>query len=216
VGDDVKWNEAGLAPVVVVDCLTGEVRMLAWANAEALAKTRATGRATFFSRSRGALWEKGETSGRGLDVVRVRIDCDADALVYEVEPHGPTCHTGAESCFYRDLGGKPAPREPLLVALGDVLEARKAESAHKSYTKSLYEGGVARVSAKIREEADELARALEGETHDRVAAESADLLFHVMVGLHARGLSLRDALAVLSVRFGTGGHEEKESRGRSR
>lgn len=188
--------------------------MVAWANAAALEATRVTGRATFFSRSRNELWEKGKTSGNAMQVARVLVDCDADTLLYEVDPEGPSCHTGAESCFFADLDGAPADRGPTLVRLEAVLEARRASTAEKSYTKSLYERGAGAIAAKVREEADELGRALEGESDERVASEAADVLFHVMVGLAARGLSVRAVLAVLAGRFGMGGHEEKRARGK--
>jgi phosphoribosyl-ATP pyrophosphohydrolase/phosphoribosyl-AMP cyclohydrolase len=203
----------GLLPVVVADRLTGEVRMVAWANAEALEATRRTGRATFFSRSRGELWEKGKTSGNGMRVARVLVDCDADTLLYEVDPEGPSCHTGAASCFFTELEtGGAVERSPLLVRLEAVLHARRDAVGDKSYVKSLYDRGVGHIAEKVREEADELGRALERETDERVASEAADVLFHVMVGLVARGLSVRDVLAVLAGRFGVGGHEEKAKR----
>lgn len=214
---ELRWKtQEGVAvpllPVVVVDRLTGEVRMVAWASREALDATRRTGRATFYSRSRAALWEKGETSGNGMRVARVLVDCDEDTLVYEVDPEGPSCHTGAASCFFRDEAGDAAARGPLLVRLEEVLCARKDATAEKSYTKSLYDGGPGRIAQKVREEADELGRALEGEADDRVVSEAADVLFHAMVGLVARGLSVRDVLAELDRRFGTGGHAEKAQR----
>ena len=209
---DLRWNDQGLLPVIAVDRLTGEVRMLAWANQEALDATLRTSRATFFSRSRGSIWEKGETSGNAMRVARVRVDCDEDALVYEVDPKGPSCHTGAESCFTRDVTGATVERGPILVRLDDVLEARKGAALEKSYTRSLYEAGAGKIGEKVREEADELARALESESDERTLEEAADVLFHVMVGLRARGLSVRQVLEVLAERFGTGGHAEKAKR----
>lgn len=214
---DLRWQTRqdgaeALLPVVVVDRLTGEVRMVAWANAAALDATRRTGRATFFSRSRHEQWEKGTTSGHTLLVSRVLVDCDADTLLYEADPDGPSCHTGAPSCFSRDLDGRASGRSPLLVRLEEVLQARREATAEESYVKSLYDRGVSAIAGKVREEADELGRALENETDDRVASEAADVLFHVMVGLVARGLSVRDVLSVLSARFGVGGHAEKAGR----
>lgn len=210
--------------------------MVAYANAEALAKTRATGRATFFSRSRNALWEKGATSGNTLAVKRVLVDCDEDALVYVAAPAGPTCHTGAPSCFFRDvdevdelaeLATTTVPSEAIApngatggaahdaTALGrleSALLARRGSTAEKSYTKSLYEAGPRRIGEKIREEADELARALEGETDARAVSEAADVVYHVMVGLAARGIAWREVLAELEKRGKKSGHEEKASR----
>lgn len=219
-----------LIPVVVQDHVTGEVRMVAWANREAVDATLQTRRATFFSRSRGELWEKGKTSGNGLDVVSVLVDCDEDTLLYLVEPHGPSCHTGAPSCFFRGLrrteGGSPVAPEPegaredhepvtastLLARLDAVLDARRTSTGEKSYVKSLYDGGPAKIGAKLREEADELARAVDAETEDRVVSEAADVLFHVMVALRSRGKSIEDVLRELQRREGTGGHEEKRQR----
>jgi phosphoribosyl-ATP pyrophosphohydrolase/phosphoribosyl-AMP cyclohydrolase len=206
-----------LLPVVVQDHVTGEVRMLAWATEEAVRATLATGRATFFSRSRGELWVKGQTSGHTLEVVSVLVDCDADALVYLVVPHGPTCHTGAPSCFFRRLTPEGALDEAasaptLLARLDAVLLARRAATAEKSYAKSLYDGGPAKIGEKLREEADELARAVASEADDRVASEAADVLFHVMVALRSRGLGVEAVLRELERRAGTGGHEEKKRR----
>jgi phosphoribosyl-ATP pyrophosphohydrolase/phosphoribosyl-AMP cyclohydrolase len=209
---DLRWNEQGLLPVIAVDRLTGEVRMLAWASSEALEATLRTSRATFFSRSRNAVWEKGETSGNVLRVHRVLVDCDEDTLLYEVDPAGPSCHTGKESCFFRSIDGKEDARGPILVRLDDVLESRKSSTGQKSYTRSLYDRGVEGIGQKVTEEAGELVRALQSESDDRVAEEAADVLFHVMVGLRARGLSIRWVLEVLAKRFGTGGHEEKHKR----
>ena len=192
--------------------------MLAWANRAAVDATLATGRATFYSRSRGALWEKGATSGNHLAVVRVLVDCDEDALVYLVEPAGPTCHTGAPSCFFRTLADDGTAREDAVEAptalarLDAVLEARRAATASSSYTKSLYDGGPSKIGAKLREEADELARAVEDETDERVVSEAADLLFHLMVAVRSRGQSIDAVLRELDRRAGTGGHDEKKAR----
>lgn len=210
-----------LLPVVAQDRVTGEIRMVAYASIEAVRQTLETGRATFFSRSRQELWEKGKSSGNALDVADVLVDCDADCLVYLVTPRGPSCHTGSATCFFRRLvleDGKPTLRDdevPSPVLLGRlecVLEARKASDGRSSYVRSLYDGGPAKTSAKVREEADELARAVEGESDERVVSEAADLLFHVMVALRARSVSFTDVLAELERRTGTSGHAEKASR----
>jgi phosphoribosyl-ATP pyrophosphohydrolase/phosphoribosyl-AMP cyclohydrolase len=211
--------EAALIPVVAQDHITGEVRMLAWATPEAVRASLETGRATFFSRSRGELWEKGATSGNTLDVVSVLVDCDADALIYLVAPRGPTCHTGAPSCFFRRLGSDGTLDErveatTLLGRLDAVLLARRDATAEKSYAKSLYDGGPPKIGAKLREEADELARAVASEDASRVVSEAADVLFHVMVALRSRGVAIVDVLRELERRAGTGGHEEKRARGR--
>ncbi len=216
---EVAFGEGGLVPAVVQDRLTGQVRMLAYVNREALARTLATGRATFFSRSRGALWEKGEQSGNTLAVTAVVADCDADALLYLVDPAGPTCHTGSPSCFFRRVGEGGVAEEggvdatAFLEGLEREIEARKRSTAEKSYTKHLLEGGAARIGAKLVEEAGELARAVESEADDRVASEAADLLYHALVAVASRGVPLRAVLAKLAARTGKSGHEEKASRG---
>jgi phosphoribosyl-ATP pyrophosphohydrolase/phosphoribosyl-AMP cyclohydrolase len=213
----IVFDKRGLVPVVVQDFLTGEVRMLAHATAEAVRATLESGRATFWSRSRGELWEKGRTSGHALNVKRVLLDCDSDALLYSAEPLGPTCHTGAPSCFFQVLtpeGISQKSEEPqtILATVEAILDARKESSGESSYTKSLYDGGAAAIGAKLREEADELARALDSESDERVVSESADVLYHLLVGLRWRALPLKDVLAVLQARLGTSGHAEKARR----
>ena len=215
---ELAWGDAGLIPAIVQDRITGQVRMLAYMNRASLERTIETGRATFFSRSRGALWEKGETSGNTLSVAAIVADCDADALLLLVDPAGPTCHTGKPACFFRhvDEGGFAAetgvPAAAFLEVLEREIEARRTSSAEKSYTRSLLDGGPAKIGAKIREEADELVRAIEGEDDGRVANEAADLVYHVLVGLASRGVPLRDVVQVLAARAGTSGHEEKAKR----
>ncbi|MCC6554396.1 MAG: bifunctional phosphoribosyl-AMP cyclohydrolase/phosphoribosyl-ATP diphosphatase HisIE [Polyangiaceae bacterium] len=215
---EIRFGEGGLIPAIVQDRLTGQVRMLAYMTREALARTLATGRATFFSRSRGALWVKGETSGHTLDVASVHADCDADALLVLAEPHGPTCHTGSPSCFFRRVEGEGhaadagADAVAVLEALEREIEARRAAPAAKSYTRTLLDGGAPAIGAKLREEADELARAIAGEGEDRVAAEAADVIYHLLVGLASRGVPLRRVLAALAARMGTSGLEEKARR----
>ena len=216
----LSFDATGLLPVIVQDHLTGEIRMFAFATAEALRMTLETGRATFWSRSRGELWVKGMTSGNAIHVVRVLVDCDADCVIYESEPEGPSCHTGAVHCFFRTLGPDgqvqegPAPAQTLVARLEAVLEARKTSTGAASYTKSLYDAGPAKIGAKIREEAGELAQALEAETDDRVVSEAADTLYHMLVGLRSRSLDFRLVLAALEARHGVGGHVEKASRSR--
>ena len=217
----MQFDENGLLPVVAQDHLTGEIRMVAFANERAVQLTLENGRATFWSRSRGELWEKGLTSGNGMEVVAVLVDCDADCLVYLVAPQGPTCHTGKPSCFFRQakleagqvrLSDVEVPAPTLLGRLEAVLEARKEATTKASYVKSLYDGGAPKIGEKLVEEAGELARAIAGETDDRVASEAADVLFHVMVGLRSRGVGLDQVLRELHRRTGTSGHDEKRSR----
>ncbi len=217
----MQFDEKGLLPVVAQDHLTGVIRMVAYANERAVQLTLATGRATFWSRSRGELWEKGLTSGNVLDVKAVLVDCDADCLIYLVAPKGPTCHTGALSCFFRRAkleDGQLAssdvevPASTLLGRLEAILEARKTATGTVSYAKSLYDAGPGKIGEKLVEEAGELARAVAGESDDRVASEAADLLFHLMVALRSRGIAFEAVLGELERRSGTSGHDEKAAR----
>ncbi|WP_437508618.1 bifunctional phosphoribosyl-AMP cyclohydrolase/phosphoribosyl-ATP diphosphatase HisIE [Sorangium sp. So ce1099] len=218
----IAFGESKLIPAVVQDRLTGQVRMLAYMTRESLARTLETGRATFFSRSRGELWEKGATSGNTLAVTSVHADCDGDALLILAEPRGPTCHTGSSSCFFREVDAR-GDAEPeaadegqdataLLEALERELESRKASSATKSYTRKLLDGGAPLIGAKLREEAGELAQAIAEESDDRVASEAADVIYHLLVGLVSRGVPLRAVLSALASRMGTSGLVEKAQR----
>jgi phosphoribosyl-AMP cyclohydrolase / phosphoribosyl-ATP pyrophosphohydrolase len=214
---ELKFDDQGLIAAVAQDRLTGQVRMVAWMNREALDATLRSGFATFFSRSRGKLWTKGESSGNRLVVREVLADCDGDTLLVMVDPEGPSCHTGRQSCFFSVLDAErpaqeSAPAEPFLQTLEAIVQNRESSTAAKSYTKSLLEAGPVKVAAKVREEAGELADALEGESDDRVASEGADVLYHLLVGLRSRGLSLRDVVGVLAERMGQSGHEEKAKR----
>jgi phosphoribosyl-ATP pyrophosphohydrolase/phosphoribosyl-AMP cyclohydrolase len=214
----LKFDERGLVPAVVQDRLTGEVRMVAWMNHEALEKTLETKRATFYSRSRQSLWVKGETSGHVLEVHDVLADCDGDTLLVLVDPAGPSCHTGRENCFFEAVeeGGTrtTSPALPFLERLEGVLEERKLATGEKSYTRSLFDGGVPKIGKKIVEEAGEVVEALDKESDERVASEAADVLYHLLVGLRFRGVPFRAVLETLAGRFGTGGHAEKASRSR--
>ncbi|HEU4407197.1 MAG TPA: bifunctional phosphoribosyl-AMP cyclohydrolase/phosphoribosyl-ATP diphosphatase HisIE [Polyangiaceae bacterium] len=213
----LRFDDQGLVTGVVQDPLTGEVRMVGHLSREALAETLRSRLVTFFSRSRGRLWVKGETSGHSLALERAVADCDGDALLLFAEPKGPTCHTGREACFFRDPEGgaeaeAPQSAAPFLVELERELERRRDADGRQSYTKSLLEAGPRRVGEKIVEEAGELARALEAEDDERVAAEAADLLYHALVGLLSRRVPLRAVLAALARRAGTSGHDEKRAR----
>jgi len=195
--------------------------MVAWMSREALDQTLATGYATFYSRSRARLWVKGETSGHRLRVHSVTADCDGDTLLLGVSAEGPSCHTGARNCFFNPVvrSAEPlapgAPVAPLLTLLEQTIEARAQSTSEQSYTKSLLDGGVARVGGKIREEAAELADALADESDERVAAEAADLLFHLLVGLRGRSVGLAQVIEVLRGRMGVSGHVEKAQRSSS-
>jgi len=215
----LAFDEHGLLPVVVQDRLTGEIRMLAFATSEAIMRTLETGRATFWSRSRGELWEKGQTSGNQVRVANVLVDCDADCAIYSSEPYGNSCHTGAQSCFFQalDASGEKlisASDRPqtVLATLENVLEARKSSNEAASYTKSLYAAGAPGIGAKIKEEALEVASALETESDERVVSEAADLLYHLLVGLRWRSIPVRRVFAELARRLGVSGHAEKTAR----
>jgi phosphoribosyl-ATP pyrophosphohydrolase/phosphoribosyl-AMP cyclohydrolase len=218
---ELKYDGDGLVTVVVQDRLTGEIRMLAHANEQALRATLETGEGHFYSRSRRAAWRKGETSGHTLRVAEVWVDCDADAVLYLVDPEGPSCHTGRTSCFFRRLDAQEqlqddpdAHGRALLPRLFAELEKRKHTTSAGSYTRKLLDGGVDAIGAKIREEADELARALAQESDARVVAEAADEVYHLLVGLLARSLGLREVEAELDRRFGVSGLAEKAARKR--
>jgi phosphoribosyl-AMP cyclohydrolase / phosphoribosyl-ATP pyrophosphohydrolase len=217
----IGWEASPLIPAVVQDRLTGQVRMLAYVSRESLARTIETGRATFFSRSRQELWEKGATSGNGLVVQQIIADCDADALLFLVDPQGPTCHTGQPSCFFRRVRNDGSVEDTgtdahaFLSDLEREIESRKSATSEKSYTRSLFDGGAPKIGAKLREEADELARAIANESDERVAAEAADLVYHVLVGLASRGVAWRDVVGVLAARAGTSGIEEKAKRAKT-
>lgn len=216
---ELSFGEGGLLPAIVQDRLTGQIRMLAYANRDALARTLSTGRATFWSRSRGEIWEKGATSGNAIAVVEVVADCDADAILYLADPIGPSCHTGAPSCFFRRVRADGSAEDegvdaaPFLARLEREIEARKQSSGEKSYTRHLLDGGADRIGKKLREEAGELAEAIASESDDRVASEAADVIYHLLVGLASRGVPMRAVIAKLASRAGTSGHDEKRSRG---
>ena len=196
---EINYDERGLVPCVVQDWRSGEVLTLAYVNTEALARTRETGEMHFWSRSRGELWHKGATSGNIQRLKAIRYDCDADALLALVEPSGPACHTGERSCFHR--GDDTAEHAPYAVL--STLERTIAERADArldgSYTAQLL-AEPSRIGEKVREEAEEVARAAGEESDERVAEEAADVLYHLSVLLAARGLSLADAERVLDER----------------
>lgn len=188
----------GLLPAVVVDHRSGAVLMLGFMNREAVAATLERGRVVFWSRTKGRLWEKGESSGNVLEVVTVADDCDGDTLLIEANPRGPTCHTGARSCF----GGGDAVGVQFLRVLEDLIGERKREMPAGSYTAELFRRGLEGILAKVEEESGEVVEAARGETRERVAEESADLLYHLLVLLAERDVSLREVAEVLARRNG--------------
>lgn len=186
----------GLVPAIVQHWRTGEVLMLGYMNAEALAATQASGKVTFWSRSKQRLWMKGESSGHVLGLKSLRVDCDADTVLVQAEPQGPTCHTGSTSCFGSDV------RPPLgfLAELDALIARRYAERPAGSYTTKLFDDGTRRIAQKVGEEGVETALAAVAQDDAALLGESADLLYHLTVLLRSRGLSLDDAVAVLRER----------------
>jgi phosphoribosyl-ATP pyrophosphohydrolase/phosphoribosyl-AMP cyclohydrolase len=195
---EVAFDERGLAPCVIQDWASGEVLTLAYMNAEALERTRATGELHLWSRSRDELWHKGATSGNTQAVKALRLDCDGDAILALVEPAGPACHTGERTCFHNGDVGTVTPHE-VLPGLERTIAARAAERPDGSYTAELL-ADPERVGEKVQEEAEEVARAAREESDERVAEEAADVLYHLAVLLRSRGLSFADAEEALSAR----------------
>jgi phosphoribosyl-ATP pyrophosphohydrolase/phosphoribosyl-AMP cyclohydrolase len=208
--DRVVFDENGLVPVIAQDVATGDVLTLAYANREAVEKTLSSGEAHYYSRSRSELWRKGATSGNTQRVVEVRLDCDADALLYVVEPHGPACHTGQKSCFFTTLAGEGvgvAPAGESEVHLGTIVERLAATIAQRhrempegSYTVSLIQSGPERLSQKVGEEAVEVIVAALSD--ERLPEEAADLIYHLLVLLEERGVGVEDVAKVLHDRHG--------------
>jgi len=192
---EIRFDAEGLVPVVVQDWASGEVLTLAYANAEALQRTRETGELHLWSRSRQELWHKGATSGNTQAVRALRVDCDADAVLALVEPAGPACHTGARSCFHNGDLEPSAPHEAL-PALERTLRARQSERPPGSYTVELLDDPP-RIGAKVMEEAEEVARAAREEPDERVDEEAADVLYHLTVLLRGRDRPLAGAQEVL-------------------
>jgi phosphoribosyl-ATP pyrophosphohydrolase/phosphoribosyl-AMP cyclohydrolase len=206
--DDLRFDERGLIPAVVQEATTGEVLMVAWMNRAALEATLRTGASHFWSRSRDALWRKGETSGHVQHVDGVYADCDRDTLLLQVHQEGVACHTGARTCFFTALSGGAFPAEgpagpAMLEVLERVLHSRKASPPPGSYVAGLYAKGEGQICRKIGEEAVEVVTAaLGGEGDERVVSEVADLWFHSMVLLASRGIPLRRLFAELAGRHG--------------
>ncbi|URL59555.1 bifunctional phosphoribosyl-AMP cyclohydrolase/phosphoribosyl-ATP diphosphatase HisIE [Luteibacter flocculans] len=190
---------SGLLPAIVQHARTGEVLMLGYMDEAALAATREDGRVTFFSRSKGRLWTKGETSGNTLMTVDVRLDCDADTILVRALPAGPTCHNGTSSCFGDDV----APKLGFLAELDALVAERHAQRPQGSYTTTLFDGGMRRIAQKVGEEGVETALAVVAEDDDALVGEAADLVFHLMVALRARGIGFDAVAAKLASRHAT-------------
>ncbi len=190
----LAWDKQdGLLPAIVQDARTLRVLMLGYMNREALETTLQSGRVTFFSRSKQRLWTKGEQSGHALEFVSVETDCDADTLLVQAHPRGPTCHLGRTSCFPEAPGSQ-------LGSLDELIEHRERERPANSYTTRLFEGGTRRIAQKVGEEGVETALAAVAEGDDALLGEAADLAYHLLVLLRARGLGLADLEAALRKR----------------
>ena len=205
MGEEITFDERGLVPAVVQDATTRQVLMVAWMNREALRLTRETGQVHFWSRSRQELWHKGATSGNFLNVREMVVDCDADTLLVTVDPEGPACHTGEVSCFYRRLMGEASDGSG--TADGDVLEElfgvildRQRNRPPGSYTAALFDAGEDEILKKVGEETMEVVLAAKGEGDERLISEVADLTYHLLVLLAARGMALSDVERELAKR----------------
>ena len=203
--EDLSFDERGLIPVVAQDYRTGEVRMLAWANEEAVRKTLETGYAHYYSRSRKRIWKKGETSGELQRVLEVRVDCDGDALIYIVEQEkNKACHLGERNCFFRRIDGskveKPLPFEAL-PRLQEVLEDRVKNLPEDSYSAKLIKEGPDRVVQKFGEEAVEVLIALKNGKREEIISEVADLLYALVLNLTTKGVSITEVMEELIKRM---------------
>lgn len=197
--DEIKFDEKGLVPAVVQDAADGRVLMVAYMNRESLEKTVETGRTWFFSRSRGKLWNKGETSGNFQEVEEILVDCDADTLVVKVRQHGPACHTGNPTCFYRKVdenGGLTEYEAPAAASILDevyaVVKDRMDNPKEGSYTNYLLDTGIDKILKKVGEECSETIIAAKNEEPSEIALETSDLLYHLIVMIAERGMTMED------------------------
>ena len=197
---EIAYDAQGLVPVIVQDWHSGEVLTLAYANEEAVRRTRESGELHLYSRSRAEQWHKGASSGNTQAVRALRLDCDGDALLALVEPAGPACHTGERACFHHGELEPPAPHEALAI-LARTLDQRAHDRPEGSYTVTLLDDP-ALAGEKVREEAEEVTRAVREESDERVDDEAADVLYHLAVLLRGRGHSLTGAQSVLNGRRG--------------
>ncbi|WP_376692884.1 bifunctional phosphoribosyl-AMP cyclohydrolase/phosphoribosyl-ATP diphosphatase HisIE [Wenzhouxiangella sp. EGI_FJ10409] len=192
--ENLDWNKGdGLLPAIVQDADDGRVLMLGYMNAEALEATRSSERVTFFSRSKQRLWTKGESSGNHLALVDVRVDCDRDTLLVLARPHGPTCHTGSETCF----GDARLPAVGFLADLERTIQSRAGTDPASSYTARLLAEGVKRCAQKVGEEGVEVALAAAAGEREELESEAADLLYHLLVCLQSAGSDLESVVDTL-------------------
>lgn len=192
---DFKKYADGLVPAIIQDFKTGKVLMLGFMNEEALQKTEQSGQVTFYSRSKNRLWTKGEESGNFLNVKQVLLDCDQDTLLIKAEPLGPTCHTGADTCW-----SEKNHSDDFLLYLQDIIDLRRKSTGDKSYVKSLFEKGINKIAQKVGEEATEVVIEAKDNNEDLFLNEAADLLFHLMVLLRAKDVTLQDVIYILKQR----------------
>ena len=192
---DFKKYTDGLVPAIIQDAATNKVLMLGFMNAEALIKTSELQKVTFFSRSKNRLWTKGEESGNYLFVKEIKVDCDNDTLLIKAEPAGPVCHTGADTCW-----DEKNETDNFLVQLENIISERKNNPTEKSYTSSLFEKGINKIAQKVGEEAIELVIEAKDDNADLFKNEAADLLFHYLILLQAKGFGLDDIIEILKQR----------------
>ncbi|WP_262708015.1 bifunctional phosphoribosyl-AMP cyclohydrolase/phosphoribosyl-ATP diphosphatase HisIE [Lacibacter luteus] len=192
---DFKKYQDGLVPAIIQDYKTSKVLMLGFMNQEAFVKTEETGKVTFFSRSKQRLWTKGEESGNFLNVKQVLLDCDQDTLLIKAEPEGPTCHTGADTCW-----SEKNHSDDFLMYLEEIIELRRKSTDGKSYVKSLFDKGINKIAQKVGEEATEIVIEAKDNNEELFLGEAADLMFHFIVLLRAKNVSLQDVIYVLKER----------------
>ena len=189
--DFSKMN--GLVPAIVQDAISGKVLMQGFMNEEALAKTLETGKVTFFSRSKNRLWTKGETSGNFMELVSMAVDCDGDAILVKANPQGPVCHTGSDTCWNEENSSKTG----FIDQLRAIIKDRKNNPSDQSYTASLFAKGINKVAQKVGEEAVEIVIEAKDDNKELFLGEAADLLFHYLVLLEAKGYELDEVMEVL-------------------
>lgn len=191
---NIDFNKMnGLVPAIVQDSLSGKILMQGYMNEEALAKTQETGMVTFFSRSKGRLWTKGETSGNFMELVSVAVDCDGDSILVKANPRGPVCHTGADTCFFEENSTKTG----FIDQLRTIIKDRKNNPTDKSYTASLFAKGINKIAQKVGEEAVEIVIEAKDDNKELFLGEAADLLYHYLVLLEAKEYELDEVMEVL-------------------
>ncbi len=194
---NITYDDNGLIPAIIQDDITGKVLMLAYMNEEALQKTIETKQTWFYSRSRKELWNKGATSGNRQKVKSIALDCDQDALLITVDPLGPACHTGRESCFFNIVTEKDFSKREVIHTIVDVIEARKNNPVEGSYTTYLFKEGIDKILKKVGEEASEVIIGAKNNDKEEIKWEIADLVYHTLVLMNITGVSLSDIKDVL-------------------